>query len=132
MSGHVQGLALVRGPVLHGCFDGKKNSPFAWAVGVANDIEDEVTNVAYELAGAFLGREDPARAAEAVAKGLLCAETNLRLRLLDLRVGAALGGPREVGRRLEAARAAVATFPKDVTELDSAARELGWEAVPQG
>ena len=31
LAGREQGLALVRGPVLHGSFDGKKNSPFSWA-----------------------------------------------------------------------------------------------------
>ncbi len=46
LAGREEALALVRGPVLHGSFDGKKNSPFAWAVDTANDIEDEVTTVA--------------------------------------------------------------------------------------
>ena len=32
LSGCEEALGLVRGPVLNGCFDGKKNSPFEWAV----------------------------------------------------------------------------------------------------
>ena len=60
LAGHEEGLALVRGPVLHGSFDGKKNSPFSWAVGTANDIEDEVTKVAVDLALACLDLDDPA------------------------------------------------------------------------
>ena len=31
LAGQEDALALVRGPVLHGCFDGRKNSPFSWA-----------------------------------------------------------------------------------------------------
>ena len=42
---------------------------------------------------------------------------------IDLGVGAALGGTKEVGRRLAAGRAAMATFPKDVTELEEVARQ---------
>jgi hypothetical protein len=123
-------LSLVRGPVLHGCFDGKKNSPFAWAVGIANDIEDDITDVAVGLASDCLEQKDPARAASAIAHGLVCSAANLRLRLLDLRVAAAVGGAKEVGRRLEEGRAALsATFPDDVEALESAARDLGWAAV---
>jgi hypothetical protein len=129
LSGSELALDLVRGPVLHGCFDGKKNAPFAWAVGTANNIEDEVTSVAYDLALACLSDDDPMRAGRAVAKGLLCSETNLRLRILDLWVGAAIGGAREVGRRLAAARAAMATFTSDVDRLEEQARHLGWRAL---
>ena len=128
LSGAEQALELVRGPVLHGCFDGKKNAPFAWAVGIANDIEDEVTTVAYDLVLACLTADVPDRATHAIAKGLRCAETNMRLRILDLRVGAALGGSREVGRRLVAGSAAVATFASDVARLEQEARQLGWQA----
>jgi len=117
---------LVRGPVLHGSFDGKKNSPFSWAVGDANAIEDQVTTVAVELALRCLEGQALARAANAVSQGLLCSDANLRLRTIDLRVGSAVGGSKEVGRRLAAARAALATFPKDVTELEEEARTLGW------
>jgi hypothetical protein len=119
----------VRGPVLHGSFDGKKNSPFSWAVGTVNDIEDEVTTVAAELALTCLEIDDPNRAKKAVGPGLLCSDANLRLRLVDLRVGAALGGTRELGRRLDAGRAAMATFPQDVAELEREARGLGWAAA---
>jgi hypothetical protein len=127
-----QGLALVRGPVLHGSFDGKKNSPFSWAIGTAINIEDEVTTVAVALALACLDLHDPQRAATAVSQGLLCSETNFRLRQLDLRVGAALGGPKEVGRRLEGGRRAMVIFPKDVIELENEARTLGWAAPVPG
>jgi hypothetical protein len=129
LSGQEDALALVRGPVLHGSFDGKKNSPFSWAVGTVNDIEDNLTTVAAELALACLDIDDPKRAKQAVGQGLLCSEANLQLRLVDLRVGAALGGPKELGRRLEAGRAAMATFPQDVAVLERAARSLGWIAA---
>ena len=85
LAGREQGLALVRGPVLHGSFDSRKNSPFSWAVGIANDIEDQVTSVAVDLALACLELDDPRRAARAVSQGLLCSEANLRLRKIDLR-----------------------------------------------
>jgi hypothetical protein len=62
----------------------------------------------------------------------VCSEADLRLRKLDLGVGAALGGTKEVGRRLEAGRAAMATFPKDVAELEEIARQLGWQARVPG
>jgi hypothetical protein len=130
--GREQGLTLVRGPVLHGSFDGRKNSPFSWATGNANDIEDQVTSTAADLALACLDLRDPRRAASAVSQGLLCSEANLRLRTIDLRVGAALGGPNEVGRRLQAGRGVMATFPKDVTELEEEARTLGWVSVVPG
>lgn len=132
LAGRDEALGLVRGPVLHGCFDGKKNSPFAWAVDTANDIEDQVTTVAVELAGFLLDLDDAARAATAVAQGLRCADTNLRLRLIDLRVGAALGGPREIGRSLQAGRAALASFRTDVAALEAEAGALGWVSAPPG
>jgi DNA-binding SARP family transcriptional activator len=91
LAGREQGLALVRGPVLHGSFDGKKNSPFSWATKKANEIEDQVTSVAMALALACLDLDDPRRAAAAVSQGLLCSEANVRLRKMDLGVGAALG-----------------------------------------
>jgi len=128
-----QALELVRGPELNGCFDGKKNSPFAWAVAIANEIEDEITTVALDLADSYLDElDDPARATTALSHGLRCAQANLALRLLDLRTGAALGGVRELSRRLEAGRAAMATFPMDVEQLEDQARHLGWEAVLPG
>ena len=132
LDGTEAALSQVRGPVLHGSFDGKKNSPFSWAVGIANDIEDQVTNVAAELAIACIESGDPGRAASAISQGLLCSESNLRLRTLDLEVGVALGGLHELGRRLAAAQAAVATFPKDVAELEQAATQLGWVAPISG
>jgi hypothetical protein len=131
LTGREQALALVRGPVLHGSFDSRKNAPFSWAVDTVNRIEDEVTNVAVELAVSCL-EQDPRRAADAVSQGLLCSNANLRLRMVDLRVGAALGGTREVGRRLEAGRSAMAIFPKDVAELEGVARQLGWSAPVSG
>jgi uncharacterized Zn-binding protein involved in type VI secretion len=128
VAGPEEALSLVRGPVLNGCFDSKKNSPFAWAVGVANDIEDEVTSVAHDLAVASLAAQEPARAAWALAQGLLCSTTNLRLRLLELEVGCALGGAQELERRLSAGQAALARFPQDVARLEEAARQLGGDA----
>jgi hypothetical protein len=115
--------------VLHGAFDGKKNSPFAWAVREAHRIEDRVTTVASELALACLDRGEPRRAANATAQGLLCSPSNLGLRQIDLHVGAAVGGPGEVSRRLGDARAAMGTFEQDVAELEGVARQLGWQAV---
>ncbi len=125
-----QALELVRGPILNGSFDGKKNSPFAWAVAIANDIEDQITTVALDLAASYLDDlDDPVGATTVLSQGLLCAQAHLALRLLDLRTGAALGGVRELSRRLEAGRAAMATFPMDVEQLEEQARHLGWEAA---
>ena len=132
LAGQEQAMTFVRGPVLHGSFDGKKNSPFAWAYDEANRIEDQVTTTAIELARAHLDLDDAPRAARATSQGLLCSNSNLALRMVDLKVGAALGGTREVGRRLEAAQAAVADFPGDIAVLEKAARLLGWEAIVPG
>jgi len=129
LAGREGALDLVRGPVLNGCFDGTKNGPFRWAIQKANDIEDEVTSVAFELALSCLDLDEPQRAARAVSQGLLCAETNTRLRLLDLRVGAALGGSKEVGRRLQAGQAALVSFPTDVAQLERVAGNLGWSVM---
>lgn len=126
LAGREDALGLVRGPVLHGCFDGKKNSPFSWAYDTANRIEDTVTTVSFDLATRWLDLDDPARASDAIAKGLLCSDANLRLRMVDLEVGSALGGPRELDRRLRAGRASMATFPKDAALLEDRARTLGW------
>jgi DNA-binding SARP family transcriptional activator len=131
LAGQEEALALVRGPVLHGAFEGK-NSPFTWALDAVHLIEDEVTSVAVDLALACLAQNDPARASRAVAQGLLCMESDLRLRTVDLEVGAAVGGPGETGRRLQAAKASMATFPHDVAELERTARRLGWAAPVSG
>jgi len=128
-SGRERALSLVRGPVLSGCFDGKKNSPFAWAVGTANDIEDEVTSLAYDLALVFLRTDEPERADRVVALGLGCSDAHLRLRIVGLRVASVRGGPRALDRALDAARVALAGFPGDVAELELAARDLGWVAT---
>jgi DNA-binding SARP family transcriptional activator len=132
LAGPEKALALVRGPVLHGSFDGKKNSPFAWAYDEANSIEHQVTTTAVELARARLELDDASRAARATAQGLICANTNLELRKVDLLVGAALGGPREVGRRLEGARVVMADFPGDMVKLEELAGQLGWQAIVSG
>jgi len=127
-----EALNLVRGPVLNGCFDGKKNSPFSWATKTAFDIEDEVTTVAVEVALDCLEHGEPQRATTAITIGLRCCEANLRLRMVDLQVGAALGGPREVGRRLAAGKAAMAIFPNDVVQLEVRARTFGWAPTAAG
>lgn len=85
-----------------------------------------------DLAVSCLELDDLRSATTAVSQGLLCSATNLRLRMSDLRVGAALGGPREVGRRLEAARAVMVIFPKDVTALETEARTLSWVSTVPG
>jgi DNA-binding SARP family transcriptional activator len=131
-AGREEALSLVRGPVLHGCFDGKKNSPFSWAVGAANDIEDTVTFTAVELADDLLDSDNPLGAAKAVSQGLLCAETHLQLRILDMRIAARLGGQQQIGKRLERGRAALAGFPNDVARLEDEARSLGWAPVVSG
>ena len=126
LAGQEDALGLVRGPVLHGCFDGRKNSPFSWAYDEANRIEVQIVGVASDLALAYLGLGEPSRAGQAISQGILNSTSNLRLRTIDLQVGAALGGPREVGRRLDAGRAAIATFPDDVVSLEREAQGLGW------
>ena len=115
--------------MLHGCFDGRKNSPFSWAYDEANRIEVQIVGVASDLALAYLELGAPSRAGQAISQGILNSTSNLRLRTIDLQVGAALGGPREVGRRLDAGRAAMATFPDDVVSLEREAQSLGWATV---
>ncbi len=132
MAGPEAALALVRGPVLHGSFDSRKNSPFAWAMDTADRIELEVTATAESVARHYLANSDPDRAAKAVEQGLLCSVANLELRKLDLAVAAARGEPAAVGRRLEAARAAMKIWPNDVAALEETARQLGWDASVRG
>lgn len=132
MAGPEAALALVRGPVLHGSFEGTKNGPFRWAVREANFIDKKVTTVAIELATACLEQGDAGRASTAIAQGLLCSPSDLPLRELDLIAGARTGGPREVGRRLEAAKGALGIFRTDVAAVEELARRLGWEASVQG
>jgi DNA-binding SARP family transcriptional activator len=121
-------LGLVRGPVLHGSFDGKQNSPFAWAVTTAHTIEDTVTALAADVALDYLDHGDPEHASAALASGLRCSDANLRLRMVDLQVGAAAGGQQEVGRRLAGGVAAMAAFPRDIAALEDRARRFGWTA----
>ena len=132
LAGREQGLALVRGPVLHGSFDGRKNSPFAWAIGNANAIEDEVTSVAVRPRSGLPGpgRSPPGRHGGLPGPVVLGGQPPTAHRRPPGRCRP--GGPKEVGRRLEAARAAMATFPKDVTELEEEARTLGWVSVVPG
>ena len=88
-----------------------------------------MTSVALDLAQACLDLGDPARASKAVAQGLLCSTTNFRLRSIDLRIGA-LGGIQDLGRRLEAARAARwPSSPRTSQSSRPQARELGWAAL---
>jgi len=129
LAGNEDALGLVRGPVLHGSFVGKKNSPFLWAFETASVIENDVVDVAGELAQAYLDLGESERASRAVRQGILCSSTNLWLRTIDLKVGVAVGGPRELERRLGAGRAAMATFPNDVADLEREAQVLGWVAV---
>ena len=129
LTGQEDALGLVRGPVLHGSFVGKKNSPFLWAFETASVIENDVVDVAGELALTYLDLGESERASRAVRQGILCSSTNLWLRTIDLKVGVAAGGPRELDRRLDAGRAAMATFPNDVAELERAAGSLGWVAM---
>jgi DNA-binding SARP family transcriptional activator len=132
MAGREDALALVRGPVLRGSFDSRKNSPFAWAMDIADRIELAVTDVAEDLARDCLALSDPDRAAKAVARGLLCSDANLELRKMDLQVAAAQGGPTAVARRLEVARAAMKIWPHDLVALEETARRLGWDASVRG
>jgi len=86
-------------------------------------------DVAGELALAYLDLGESEQASRAVRQGILCSSTNLWLRTIDLKVGVAAGGPRELDRRLDAGRAALATFPNDVAELERTAGSLGWVAL---
>lgn len=125
MAGQEKALGLVRGPILNGSFDGK-NSPFSWATSRLFEIEDKVVSISCELAKAYLRLGDPERARKAVIRGLLCSDADLRLRIVDLRVGAEFNSSRELERRLEAGRAAMADFPSDAAKLEANARALGW------
>ena len=132
LAGREQALALVRGPVLHGSFDRQKNSPFSWAVD-ERPTSSRTRSPALPWTSLWpaWSRVIPARAARAVSQGLLCSEANLRLRTVDLGSGPPSGdrGGRPAPR---SGRAAMATFPQDVAELEGVARRLGWEAPVSG
>jgi len=116
-------LALVRGTPLEGELS-RRNSPYGWAADISHQIEAAVENAGHELATLSLESGDLAQADAAIAQVLKCVPASIVAREDFLRVGAVLGGPREVGRRFAVARHAMGD---GADLLEPVARELGWE-----
>lgn len=116
-------LALVRGAPFEGAFSGR-DSPYAWAGDLSHQMEAAVEKAGHELVALCLQSGDPVPADAAVARVLSCVPGSVVAREDFLRVGSALGGPREVGRRLDAARRAMGD---DADLLEPLTQELAGE-----
>jgi hypothetical protein len=116
-------LALVRGAPFEGAFSGR-DSPYAWAGDLTHQVEAAVEKAGHELVALCLQSGDPVPADAAVARVLVCVPGSVVAREDFLRVGSALGGPREVGRRLDAARHSMGD---DAHLLEPLAQELAGE-----
>jgi hypothetical protein len=116
-------LALVRGSPFEGEFSGR-TSPFSWATDLCHQIEVAAEKAGHELVTHCLEAGDPVPADAAVAQVLRCLPGSIAAREDSLRVGAVLGGPRELDRRLAAARAVLGD---DARFLEPVAHGLGWE-----
>jgi hypothetical protein len=115
-------LSLVRGSPFEGEFSGR-TSPFSWATDLCHQIEVGVEKAGHELATLSLDAGDPVPADAAVAQVLTCVPASIVAREDYLRVGSVLGGPRELDRRLRAARAVMGN---DARLLEPVAHGLGW------
>ena len=118
-----EALALVRGPPFDGVLSGR-SAPYAWAAELSHQIEVAVETAGHELAVLFLDSGDPVAADAAIGQVLTCVPASIVAREDYLRVGSLLGGPREVGRRLGAARHAMGD---DACLLEPLARDLASE-----
>ena len=88
-------------------------------------MEVAVESAAHELADFGLESGDPAFADVGVTQALRCVPTSFVVRGDHNRLGMALGGRKELDRRMQAARVALGD---DVSVLEPAARGLGWGA----
>jgi hypothetical protein len=115
-------LALVRGSPFEGEFSGR-TSPYSWATDLCHQIEVAVEKAGHELCVLSLEAGDPVQADAAVAQVLNCVPASIVAREDYLRVGSVLGGPRELDRRLRAARTVMGD---DARLLEPVAHGLGW------
>jgi hypothetical protein len=117
-----EALALLRGTPFEGASSGR-NSPYAWCTELTHQIEATVEGVAHELATSAIESGDPVFADAAVAQALKCVPSSFLVREDHIRVGLAIGGQRELKRRMAAARAALGN---DIAVLEPVALGLGW------
>jgi alkanesulfonate monooxygenase SsuD/methylene tetrahydromethanopterin reductase-like flavin-dependent oxidoreductase (luciferase family) len=117
-----EALDLVRGPPFEGAFSGR-NAPYGWAADLSHLIEATVERAGHELATLGLDSGDLALADAGTARVLRCLPASIVARGDHLRLGSALGGPREVERRMRAARQALGD---DVLLVEPLAESVGW------
>jgi hypothetical protein len=117
-----EALDLVRGSPFEGAFSGR-NSPYAWAGDLSHQIEVAVEKAGHELTELSLDAGDLALADAGTARVLRCLPASVTARGDHLRLGSALGGPREVERRMRAAGQALG---HDVVLLEPLALTFGW------
>ena len=117
-----EALALVRGSPFEGAFSGR-NGSYGWAGDLSHQIEVAVEIAGHELATLGLESGDLALADAGVGQVLRCLPASVVARGDHLRLGAALGGPREVERRMRAARQALGA---DAVVLEPLASSIGW------
>jgi hypothetical protein len=120
-----EALELVRGSPFEGAFSGR-NAPYGWAGDLSHQIEATVERAGHELATLGLDSGDLALADAGTARVLKCLPASIVARGDQLRLGSALGGPREVERRMRAARQALGD---DVVLLEPLALSIGWVKV---
>jgi hypothetical protein len=120
-----EALDLVPGSPFEGAFSGR-NAPYGWAGDLSHHIEAMVERAGHELATLGLDSGDLALADAGTARVLRCLPASVVARGDHLRLGSALGGPREVERRMRAARQALG---RDVVLLEPLALSVGWVKV---
>jgi hypothetical protein len=118
-----EALALVRGTPFETALSGR-NSPYGWAGDLIHRIEAAVEKAGHELATLGLQTGDLALADAGTSQVLRCLPQSLMAREDHLRLGAAIGGPPELRRRL---RVLGQALPHDAELLEPVARSLGWE-----
>ncbi|MGC1185585.1 MAG: hypothetical protein WBA31_10625, partial [Candidatus Dormiibacterota bacterium] len=118
-----EALALVRGPPFDACFSGR-NSPYAWARDLTHRIEVAVERAGHELATLGLESGDLALADAGTSRVLRCLPFSLVAWEDSLRLASAIGGSREVGRRMREVRLVLAD---DAHLLEPVAHAVGWE-----
>ena len=104
---------------------GGRNDPFGWAGEFSYRIEAVVVErTAHELAGIGFDSGDLVLADAGVTRALRAVPSSIVVRQDHLRLGATLGGRRELARRMEAARSSMGG---DFAALEPLASELGWD-----
>ena len=117
-----EALALIRGTPFEAASSGR-NSPYAWCTELTHRIEASVERFAHELATSAIDSGDPVFADAAVTRALKCVPSSFLVREDHIRLGFAIGGQRELERRMTAARVALGN---DIAVLEPIALGLGW------